>query len=256
VNFLETCQEQGKDGMCPICSSGPVKEGDLLEVVMERGSDMGGGESKPKVVIRKNDFISSTKIDALIRNLRRIRDQDPNFRAVVFSQFTTFLDIIQVALTRESLVYARFDGTMDLKKRQAAINTFKDPKGPDGRPRPMVLLISLKAGGVGLNLTNANYAFMMDCWWNAAVESQAIDRLHRVTQERTVYVKHFIIENTIEGRVRQIQKRKTAIIKEAFKGKGKGEKHDAESMENLKIMFGMDDDEVIAIAPTQRTQRS
>ena len=66
------------------------------------------------------------------------------------------------------------------------------------------------------------------------------------------------IENTIEGRILQIQKRKTAIIKEAFKGKGKsgdGEKHDAESMENLKIMFGMGADEVLAIAPTQRTQR-
>jgi len=58
-------------------------------------------------------------------------------------------------------MYARFDGTMDLKKRQAAINIFKDPNGPDGRPRPMVLLISLKAGGVGLNLTNANHAFMV-----------------------------------------------------------------------------------------------
>ena len=91
----------------------------------------------------------------------RIRDQDPHFRAVVFSQFTTFLNIIQAALTRESLLYTRFDGTMDLKKRQAAINTFKDPNGPDGKPRPMVLLISLKAGGVGLNLTNANYAFMV-----------------------------------------------------------------------------------------------
>lgn len=80
---------------------------------------------------------------------------------MVFSQFTTFLDVIQTALTRESLSYARFDGKMDLKKRQAAIKTFKDPNGPDGRPRPMVLLISLKAGGVGLNLTNANHAFMV-----------------------------------------------------------------------------------------------
>lgn len=68
---------------------------------------------------------------------------------------------MQTALIRESISYTRFDGTMDLKKRQAAIKTFKDPNGPDGRPRPMVLLISLKAGGVGLNLTNANYAFMV-----------------------------------------------------------------------------------------------
>jgi len=70
VNFLETCEEQGKDGVCPICSSGPVKEGDLLEVILKKESDTGEGESKPKVVIRKNDFVSSTKIDALIRNLR------------------------------------------------------------------------------------------------------------------------------------------------------------------------------------------
>jgi hypothetical protein len=71
VGYFETCQEQGKDGMCPICSSGPVKEGDLLEVILEKESDAGEGESKPKVVIRKNDFVSSTKIDALIRNLRK-----------------------------------------------------------------------------------------------------------------------------------------------------------------------------------------
>jgi DNA repair protein RAD5 len=74
VNFLETCQEQGKDGVCPICSSGPVKEGDLLEVVLKKESDAGEGKSKPKVVIRKNDFVSSTKIDALIRNLRKSSD--------------------------------------------------------------------------------------------------------------------------------------------------------------------------------------
>lgn len=71
MNFLETCEEQGKNGVCPICSSGPVKEGDLLEVILKKESDTGEGESKPKVVIRKNDFVSSTKIDALIRNLRK-----------------------------------------------------------------------------------------------------------------------------------------------------------------------------------------
>lgn len=71
MSFLETCEEQGKDGVCPICSSGPVKEGDLLEVILKEESDTGEGESKPKVVIRKNDFVSSTKIDALIRNLRK-----------------------------------------------------------------------------------------------------------------------------------------------------------------------------------------
>ena len=71
MNFLETCEDQGRDGVCPICSSGPVKEGDLLEVVMKTESGV-GEEHKPKVVIRKNDFVSSTKIDALLRNLREL----------------------------------------------------------------------------------------------------------------------------------------------------------------------------------------
>ena len=70
MNFLETCEEQGRDGVCPICSSGPLKEGDLLEVVVKTESGVGEEEHKPKVVIRKNDFVSSTKIDALLRNLR------------------------------------------------------------------------------------------------------------------------------------------------------------------------------------------
>ena len=69
MNFLEACEEQGKDGVCPICSSGPVTEGDLLEVVV-KGSDAGDDADEPRVAVRKNDFVSSTKIDALLRNLR------------------------------------------------------------------------------------------------------------------------------------------------------------------------------------------
>lgn len=71
MSFLESCQEQGKDGVCPICSSGPVKEGDLLEIVIKKEGDIGEEGSTSKVVIRKNNFVSSTKIDALIRNLRK-----------------------------------------------------------------------------------------------------------------------------------------------------------------------------------------
>ena len=77
MNFLETCQEQGKDGICPICSSGPVKEGDLLEVIVKKENDVGEEESTPKVMIRKNDFVSSTKVAALLRNLRKSSDSLP-----------------------------------------------------------------------------------------------------------------------------------------------------------------------------------
>ncbi|KAJ3556710.1 hypothetical protein NM688_g1873 [Phlebia brevispora] len=248
--FLESCLEKGEQGRCPTCSHGPVtvcdipgfiihqdlfyvQESNLLEVVRQKpkiGDDGNGAASAASVSLRRNTFRSSTKLDALLQNLRRLRDQDPCFRAVVFSQFTSFLDLIQVVLDRERLDWYRFDGTMDIKRRNDAVSAFKSSSR-----EPKVLIVSLKAGGVGLNLTNANYVFMMDCWWNSAIESQAIDRVHRLGQEKPVFVKHFIIGETIEGRILQIQKRKTALVKEAFGGKG-----DSDSLENLKIMFGDD----------------
>ncbi|TBU29891.1 SNF2 family N-terminal domain-containing protein [Dichomitus squalens] len=235
IAFIEKCREKGEDGKCPTCSKGP--ESDLLEIVRSRqNSNEGAGDIQeapaPTVILRRNDFRSSTKLEALVQHLRRLRDQDLCFRAVVFSQFTSFLDLIQIVLEREGLLWYRFDGSMDVKKRNEAVSGFKAPSR-----EAKVLIISLKAGGVGLNLTNANHVFMMDCWWNAATENQAIDRVHRIGQEKTVYVTHFIVSGTIEGRILQIQKRKTAIVKEAFKGK---RDTDPESIENLKIMFGDD----------------
>jgi DNA repair protein RAD5 len=106
-------------------------------------------QSEPGLTLRRNDFKSSTKLDALLKNLQRLRDQDPCFRAVVFSQFTSFLDLIQVALDREKYDSYRFDGTMDMKKKAAAISEFKSSSR-----KPKVLVVSLKAGGVGLNVSD------------------------------------------------------------------------------------------------------
>ncbi|RDB29142.1 DNA repair protein RAD5 [Hypsizygus marmoreus] len=235
---LATCEERHEESRCPTCSQGPIIASDLLEVVRrKKNPEISSSQaSQPEVTLRRNDFMSSTKLQALVKNLHRLRDQDPCFRAVVFSQFTSFLDLIEVVLKRERFEQYRFDGSMDIKKKNAAVNGFREPSR-----KPKVLIISLKAGGVGLNLTTANHVFMMDCWWNAATENQAIDRVHRIGQDKTVYVKHFIIANTIEGRILQIQKRKTAIVKEAFRGtQAPGASTDPESIENLKIMFGDD----------------
>ncbi|KAF7347384.1 DNA repair protein RAD5 [Mycena venus] len=212
VTYCANMEERGEEPRCPTCMQGPFKESDLIEVFRPPKSSQ---DPEPNVILRKNDFHSSTKLDALVQNLRKLREQDPCFRAVVFSQFTSFLDLIQVVLKRERFEQYRFDGSMDVKKRGAALEEFRAPTR-----KPKVLVVSLKAGGVGLNLTTANHVFMMDCWWNAATENQAIDRVHRIGQEKTVYVKHFIVSNTIEGRILRIQKRKTAIVKEAFRGGG------------------------------------
>lgn len=126
-----------------------------------------GPVTAPAVELRRNDFRSSTKLDALIQSLcessfdhltvgddhdyqiGRLRDQDPCFRAIVFSQFTSFLSLISTALDRERFAWYRFDGSMDVKKRSAAIAEFKQ-----NERKPKVLIVSLKAGGVGLNVRN------------------------------------------------------------------------------------------------------
>ncbi|KAF5392416.1 hypothetical protein D9757_002302 [Collybiopsis confluens] len=232
TTYIATCEMKGEETKCPSCSRGPIKRTALVEVVRPVPNSQ---NSNPDVVLRRNDFQSSTKLTALVKDLEKLRGIDPTFRAVVFSQFTSFLDLIELALERENFEHFRYDGTLDVKKRHRVVTAFKEASR-----RPKVLCISLKAGGVGLNLTEANHVFMMDCWWNSATENQAIDRVHRLGQEKTVYVKHYIVSNTIESRILKIQKRKTALVKEAFRGSGKAQSGNEErdSIENLKIMFG------------------
>ncbi|KAH7107135.1 SNF2 family N-terminal domain-containing protein [Auriculariales sp. MPI-PUGE-AT-0066] len=220
LGWLRASEERAEEPVCPVCRRGPVKEEDLLEAVEDQESH---------IVLRKNDFISSTKLEALTAALRNLRTREPVFRAVVFSQFTSFLDLIEVALERDGFSSYRFDGSLNLKKRSEVIEGFKQASS-----KPKVLIISLKAGGVGLNVTAVT---PMDCWWNASVENQAIDRVHRIGQTSAVFVTHFIIDATIEDRILQIQRRKTAIVKGALKGK---DKDDTEAMANLRVIFGDD----------------
>ncbi|CAE6477250.1 unnamed protein product [Rhizoctonia solani] len=239
INFLDMCQEKGSSMICPVCrtpidgkpsfivvDSHPVKE-----EFVEKETDHDQALSCQKNTMNKEGFRSSTKVDALLRNLNELREQDSSFRAIVFSQFTSFLDIIQKALVHHGFENMRLDGSMSQQQRSQALRSFTQPS--EG---PKIFCISLRAGGVGLNLTQAQYVFMMDFWWNRAAENQAIDRIHRIGQTRTVYVKHFVIQNTIEKRVLQIQKRKTAIVKGAF-GQA-GDKGTKESVQNMKLMFG------------------
>jgi len=119
---------------------------------------------------------------------------------VIFSQFTSFLDIVRKHLDRQQLTHAYLDGkTTD---RQAVVERFQnDPECP-------LFLVSLKAGGVGLNLTAAEYVFLLDPWWNPAVEAQAIDRTHRIGQSNTVFAYRMIARDTVEEKVLELQNRK------------------------------------------------
>ena len=149
----------------------------------------------------------SSKLNALLSHLRIIRDTTSNEKVVVFSQFSTLLDIMERELHMENgLTVFKFDGRLSMNNRSNILKEFKQP-----RVGVTVLLLSLKAGGVGLNLTEASRAFMCDPWWSPSIEDQAIDRIHRIGQENNVKVVRFIMEGSIEEKMLKIQERKRTI---------------------------------------------
>lgn len=159
----------------------------------------------PRVSLRRVNTLSSAKISALLTHVKRLKKETPNSKSVIFSQFTSFLDILEPALTGASIPFLRFDGSMAQKQRAAVLTEFAN------RPKGCVLLLSLKAGGVGLNLTCASQVFMMDPWWSWAVESQAIDRVHRMGQTNEVKIVRFVVDQSIEEKMLRVQDRKKFI---------------------------------------------
>jgi SNF2 family DNA or RNA helicase len=127
-------------------------------------------------------------------------------KVLIFSQFVKHLTIIREVLEREEICYAYLDGAT--KNRQAEVEAFQQ------KEEVKVFLISLKAGGVGLNLTKAEYVFLLDPWWNPAVEAQAIDRAHRIGQENKVIIYKFISKDTVEEKIMALQERKMALAGE------------------------------------------
>lgn len=123
-------------------------------------------------------------------------------KSVVFSQFTSFMSLIEPALARANINFLRLDGSMAQKARAAVLTKFKDCT------TFTVLIISLRAGGVGLNLTSAKRVYMMDPWWSFAIEAQAIDRVHRMGQDDEVKVCRFIVKDSVEERMLKVQDRK------------------------------------------------
>ncbi len=144
---------------------------------------------------------ASAKFDVLLPKLEELRAE--GHKALVFSQFTSLLAILRERLDEKQVVYEYLDG--QTTNRQAHVDAF------ERRPDCSLFLISLKAGGVGLNLTAADYVFLLDPWWNPAVEAQAIDRTHRIGQERHVFAYRLIARDTVEEKVLELQRDKREL---------------------------------------------
>lgn len=155
----------------------------------------------PRLVDPDSPVGDSVKITALLEQLRELSAE--GHRALVFSSFTGFLGLVRDTLAQEGIGHVYLDGRT--RDRQARINQFREGTDP-------VFLISLKAGGFGLTLTEADYVFVLDPWWNPAAENQAVDRAHRIGQSRSVNVYKMVAGDTIEEKVVALQQRKRTLF--------------------------------------------
>ncbi|QPD02552.1 MAG: putative Helicase [Candidatus Nitrospira kreftii] len=161
---------------------------------------------------------TSPKLGFLVERLHVLRDEGHS--ALVFSQFTSFLDLVQEACLRHGLLYHRLDGSTAPTARKARVTAFQTGE------QPSVFLLSLKAGGQGLNLTRASYVFHLDPWWNPAVERQASDRAHRIGQRQTVSIVRILMRHSIEEKMVALKQRKLelydAVMAGVVRGSGQG----------------------------------
>lgn len=163
----------------------------------------------PRLLASQDSSLTSSKLEALLVLLDELRQG--RHRALVFSQFTRFLDLVEEQLQAQDWEFLRLDGSTSVEERRRRVDAFQEGQGD-------VFLISLKAGGSGLNLTGADYVVHLDPWWNPAVEDQASDRAHRIGQHRPVTVYRLIAENTIEEKVVQLHGHKRDLAQSVLEG--------------------------------------
>lgn len=153
----------------------------------------------------------SAKLEELVRE---IEENTGHHKALVFSQFTSMLQLIRAALEEKGVPYLYLDGSVPAEARRESVRKFQESE--DTR----VFLISLKAGGVGLTLTAADYVYLVDPWWNPAAEQQAIDRSHRIGQEKKVFAYRMICKDSVEEKILQLQERKRALAADLVSDEG------------------------------------
>ncbi|WP_309397887.1 DEAD/DEAH box helicase [Cerasicoccus maritimus] len=144
------------------------------------------------------------KLDYLTSKMHELLDE--GHCGLFFSQFARTLDLLEDAATKEGLNILRLDGKTPVGKRKKLVKAFQESTAPQ------LFLISLKAGGVGLNLTRAQYVFHIDPWWNPAVENQASDRAHRIGQTKTVFIQRLLMRHSVEEKIMELKKRKQKLF--------------------------------------------
>lgn len=178
-------------------------------------------------------FTHSTKTLALKAQIDEWTQNHPGEKIIIFSQFVKMLDIAEIILEELNIPNVRYQGSMSLFEREESLKELRK------NPYTRIMLTSIKAGGVGLNLTTANLVISLDLWWNAATELQAFDRVHRLGQEKEVFVTRMMVKNTVEERILNLQEDKLKVAKAAMGEQGGAGKLGGKlTMNELLGLFG------------------
>jgi DNA repair protein RAD16 len=202
-DFMDTCEASGTEADCPRCHI--ALSIDFEQPELEQDED---SVKKTSIInrIKMENWTSSTKIEMLVYDLYKLRSKKQTLKSIVFSQFTSMLQLIEWRLRRAGFNTVMLDGSMTPAQRQKSIDHFMT------NPDVEVFLVSLKAGGVALNLTEASRVFIVDPWWNPAAEWQSADRCHRIGQRRPCVITRLCIEDSVESRMVALQEKKAAMI--------------------------------------------
>ncbi|WYZ38562.1 hypothetical protein EsH8_III_000476 [Colletotrichum jinshuiense] len=179
--------------------------------------------------IKMEEWTSSSKIELLVHELHKLRSDNASHKSIIFSQFSSMLQLIEWRLRRAGITTVMLDGSMNPAQRQASINHFMTKTDCE------CFLVSLKAGGVALNLTEASRVFIVDPWWNPAAEWQSADRCHRIGQTRPCTITRLCIEDSVESRMVLIQEKKTNMINSTVNADDKA--MESLSPEDMQFLF-------------------
>ncbi|KAL1876896.1 hypothetical protein VTK73DRAFT_9049 [Phialemonium thermophilum] len=211
---------------CPQCHI-PLSI-DLEQPEIEQDEDL---VKKTSIInrIKMENWTSSSKIELLVHELHKLRSDNASHKSIIFSQFTTMLQLIEWRLRRAGITTVMLDGSMTPTQRQASIDYFMKNAEVE------CFLVSLKAGGVALNLTEASQVFIVDPWWNPAAEWQSADRCHRIGQTRPCTITRLCIEDSVESRMVLLQEKKTNMINSTINADDKA--MDSLSPQDLQFLF-------------------
>ena len=207
---IERVLETLKPPSCPLCRSSIKNKKLLLEAAPDDEEDQSDDTLANMQDIVVN--VSSSKVNAVLKEMLRIKRDHPGDKIIIVSQFTSFLSILQPLIRQHDFSLVRLDGSMSCYDRSTAVQEFQSSE----KNAPQVMLLSLKAGGVGLNLTAANHLLLLDPAWNPASEWQCFDRTHRLGQKKDVTIYKYIMKDSIEEKMLEIQAKKKDLISGAF----------------------------------------